>query len=56
MMERLELFAQLPNKWDLADPLPEGIDCSSLLFLIMDSRKNRLQQEVFENLGMEMRK
>jgi len=53
MVERPELFAKLPEKWDLADPLPEGVDHSSLSFLLMDNRKDRLQQGVFANLGME---
>jgi len=44
MVERSELFAKLPEKWDLADPLPEGVDHSSLSFLLMDNRKDRLQQ------------
>ena len=52
MLERPELFAKLPEKWDLADPLPEGVDHSSLSFLLMDNRKDRLQQGVFENLGL----
>jgi len=53
MVERPELFAKLPEKWDLADPLPEGVDDSALSFLLMDNRKDRLQQGVFENLGLE---
>ncbi|MCB1073299.1 MAG: AAA family ATPase [Chlamydiia bacterium] len=51
MVERPELFAKLPEKWDLADPLPEGIKASSLSFRIFDNRKDRLQNIVFEKVG-----
>lgn len=53
MVERPELFKKLPPKWDLADPMPEGISRDSLSFLLMDNRKDRLQQGAFEKLGLE---
>ena len=53
MAERPELFAKLPEKWDLADPVPEGVNPSSLSFRLFDHRKDRLQQGVFQRLGLE---
>lgn len=51
MVERPQLFAKLPEKWDLADPLPEGINSSSLSFHLMDNRKDLLQNFVTEKIG-----
>ena len=53
MVERPELFAKLPEKWDLADPLPEGVKESSLSFRIFDNRKDQLQNIVFEKIGLD---
>ena len=55
MVERPELFAKLPEKWDLVDPLPEGIKASSLSFRIFDNRKDRLQKIVFEKVGSDQK-
>ena len=53
MVERPELFAKLSEKWDLADPLPEGVKASSLSFKIFDNRKDRLQKIVSEKMGLD---
>ncbi|MCB1073112.1 MAG: conjugal transfer relaxase/helicase TraA, partial [Chlamydiia bacterium] len=53
MVERPELFAKLPEKWDLADPLPEGVKEFSLSFRIFDNRKDQLQNIVFEKIGFD---
>ncbi len=53
MVERPELFARLPEKWDLADPLPKDVRASSLSYRLMDNQKDRLQEEVYSRLGLD---
>ena len=53
MHESERLFNQLPKKWDLADPLPEGMKPSSLTFNMMDNRKDQLQSLVYLRMNLD---
>lgn len=44
--ERKELFAKLPPKWNLADPLPKEVERSSLEFGLKSDNKNAFQTRV----------
>jgi hypothetical protein len=50
--ERGSLFNNLPPKWDLADPLPEGISISSLHSAFSYQNKNHFQESILRNLKL----
>ncbi|MCB1106952.1 MAG: conjugal transfer relaxase/helicase TraA, partial [Chlamydiia bacterium] len=51
--ERGNLFEKLPPKWDLADPLPQGVTTSSLHRAFSYSNKNHFQESVLRRLGLD---
>jgi len=48
-----ELFEKLPPKWDLADPLPSGVEAFSFDFHLKGEDKNYFQQSVLRELDLE---
>ena len=49
--ETENLFKNLPPKWDLADPLPQGISTHSLTF--NQQNKNHFQTSILKNLKLD---
>ncbi|WP_194848016.1 AAA family ATPase [Candidatus Neptunochlamydia vexilliferae] len=45
-----KVFEKLPPKWDLADPLPNGVEAATLNRYLKREDKNRFQQSVLNEL------
>ena len=52
LANRPELFQKLPEKWDLADPLPPDVKNSSLSFHLTHHVKNELHRLVFNRMKL----